>query len=219
MKSNIIFLGISVLEFFILYYMSIYRIKWLHGFVVLNMLMIPVLGGKFVTVFGMTSNIGNLFYAFTCAAQVVLCVVRESKAILNISRSLFAVIFFLIFSQLVVALPVLSFNENFASALARVFTPAPVVIVASFLAFVVSQTFLVRACEKANAEHFVTYGILSILCQLIDTTIFFLIASPIFGKDVIFFAVSGFVIKISLMLIVFPIIKRVSVLIKNGHYQ
>jgi len=199
--------------------MAIYKIKWLHGFVVLNMLMIPILGGKFVTVFGMTSNIGNVFYAFTCVAQIILCTVRESKAILNISRSLFAVIFFLIFSQLVIALPVLPFNEDFASALVRVFTPVLIVVVASFLAFSVSQTFLVKACEKISTEKFIVYIGLSVMCQLLDTVIFFLIASKIFSRDILFFALSGFIMKVSLMLLSFPLVKKVSKLVKKEYYR
>ena len=70
MKSELVFAAILTIEAVALLCASLLsRPTWLNQILILNMVLIVLFGEKLMRVFGLESNVGNVFYATACTAQ------------------------------------------------------------------------------------------------------------------------------------------------------
>ena len=213
MKSEIMLAALFLLELLCLWWASTKQHRWLHGLVIINMVCISIFGEKLVSSFGFVSNVGNICYAFVCVAQINLCIIEKDQknAILNILRALASLLMLLAFSQVIISLPVVSGNEEFSNAAVRVASAAPNIVVASFLAFVVSQTVLIKIFTVSSGSTFLKFVFATVVCQVLDSAIFFPIAFiGNMHSSIIGLAVVGCITKVVVMLLLFPLSYKIS---------
>src|SRR4051812_16094456 len=63
---------IAVIELVCLAFASLLGREYLYGSIVANLILVSVLGAKLVTLFGLTTNVGNVFYAAVFVATYIL---------------------------------------------------------------------------------------------------------------------------------------------------
>lgn len=108
--------------------------------IIINLILIAVFGGKLVSIFGFTSNVGNLFYAAVfLGVQLTLEYYGRKDAIRSVWVSFFAVNFFVLMGQVVLGFQVESASNELAGALKVVFGVVPRVMIASLFGLILSQ--------------------------------------------------------------------------------
>lgn len=180
---------------------------WFHSLLVLNMVLITLFAEKMMAVFCLTSNVGNVFYASACVVQLLICQVEgEQAATLNIPRTLFALIFVLALALVLGSFPSVVGNEEMSAALRRVLSLSPVVIVASFFAFIASQVVLIKTFDWKPARRlFWRFTLAAIACQVVDSLIFFPLAFQSLHLDLLKVTGSGIALKVGVMLGFYPL--------------
>lgn len=144
-----------------------------------NMAMIVIFAPFMITILGYQTNIGSIFYAAVVAGQIFVLErwgplsARESMPLIYLR--LVAILFTCMAIQ---ALPVVPGNETFAEAAKLVSRQQSRVVVAAFSAFALSQLALILTypyCRRTCGP-LVAAFVGMIVCQLIDSPVFYIIA-------------------------------------------
>jgi len=155
---------------------------WLYVFIVMNLALISVAGAKLISVFGLVTNAGNVFFAAVFVATHLLIEHYEKKdGYRTIWLGFFAILFFIIMTQLTLLLAGIVDSSPLESALRTIFGAAPRIAVASIAAYIVSQQVNVRIYaslkERSGGKNlWLRDGIAHIGGQFMDSIIFFSIA-------------------------------------------
>lgn len=164
-------------------------------FVAVNMMLVVLFSQKLFVLFGLTTNVANIFYATVVLAQVLTLYKYGQEAALHTIRlTLFAVLSMLLLSSALAAFPVVQGDEGISAAVSLITNTSLYVVFASLFAFVIAQAVLVRLLDTFS---YTKAAIAVTVTQLVDSLVFFPIAfynTPI--SELYTIAVSGFLFKV-----------------------
>ncbi|TSC82278.1 MAG: hypothetical protein G01um101420_442 [Parcubacteria group bacterium Gr01-1014_20] len=180
--------------------------------IIINLILVAVFGGKLISLFGFTTNVGNIFYAAVfLGVQLTLEYYGRKDAIRSVWVSFFAVNFFVLMGQVVLGFQVEPMSGELASALRVVFGVVPRVTIASLFGLILSQyaniyiyDFVRRRVGEARLWLRSLTAVL--VGQLVDSLVFFSIAflgALEFGT-VLQVMIVGFVIKVLIGVMALP---------------
>ncbi len=199
-------------------------VKRLVGSIALNLILVTIFGSKLVSVFGYTTNIGNIFYACVFLATYFL-LIRQSKeeTMHTIWFGLICLLFFVVLSQLTIYIVGVNPGDKLDMALRTTFDLSIRVTVASALAFMFSQYANIQVYDfinkftKGNYLWIQALGA-TIIAQLIDSCLFFTIAFlDMPGKFLVQAIVTGWIIKIAVIILAIPFFYIDRKLLKNNN--
>lgn len=182
MTNEIIFVTAAILDFALI--ITILRLDKSYMFVViaLNILLVGVFGAKLAPLFGFVTNIGNVFYAAAFfATQLLVERYGKKEAQKSIWIGACSVVFFMLMAQLTILTAGLPATRGVNNAIDVLFAAAPRVALASFIAYVVSQTtniwlFSFIRKKTEGKQLYLRVNTANIVGQAIDSVLFFAIA-------------------------------------------
>lgn len=186
---------------------------YLRGLVILNLLFIALFSAKLITVFGYTSNVGNLHYATAVAIQCLIAHRYGTEAALRtVSTAFFSMsaVAAMCFCLRLSCVPPLTAGDNeYTRAVMLLINQSIYAVAASMAAFAVSQHVLVYLWKSLRERRFfvregnagvemplwLRYFVTVIAVQLVDSAIFFSLLVTGRGVCVLEHAFVGFVLK------------------------
>jgi uncharacterized integral membrane protein (TIGR00697 family) len=186
----------------------------LYSVIIVFLILIAAVGAKIVFFFGHPTNTGNIFYASVFLATYFL-IERFGKreGLYSIGVGIVAVVFFSALIQITIALTGSPATAPINNALATAFGPISRVTLASLCAYALSQSlnvylYLVLKERMQGKYLWLRANICNALAQLLDSTVFFLIAfiglvPPADIWEIIF---TGLFIKIVYMMVASPLL-------------
>lgn len=205
----------AVVELLFLAYASRLSKGWLYGYIVTNLLLITVLGGKMVTVGNFTTNVGNVFYASVFLATYLLLEYHGTAAAYRSVRIAAAMVFlFVLMIHVTLAMTGTFAQREFNEALQTALQPTARVALASILGFILAQHINIWIYDmlkrRAKMKFFwLRVNISNALAQMVDSFVFFLVVflgttsmSAVwsvmllgYGMKIIFVAVGAFALQ------------------------
>lgn len=161
------------------FFMARRGVEWLFGTIILNLVLVGVFGTKLISVFGLVTNVGNVFYACVFFATYFL-LERHNKRIgfKTIWFGVVFVLFFIMASQLTVRFEGLPLSETINNATTIIFAFSPRIVFGSLIAYVFGQYINILIYEQIKVW---THGKFlwlrvngaNIASQLVDSLLFF----------------------------------------------
>ena len=180
---NEIILGfIALIEIIFILRLSKLSCEWFYGFTVVNLLLIAILGGKLISVFGLTTNTGNIFYVSVyLATYMIIEYCGVSMAYRSVWIGAISVFFFTIMAQLVISMQATTEARNIDSAMNLVFQQSIRVSLASIFAFVIAQGANIWLYQKLRERtktklFWLRVAASNMVAQAVDSVLFFTIA-------------------------------------------
>jgi len=175
----------------------------MRGIVVINMILITAFAPKLFSAVGLTSNIGNIFYAAVALIQaLILRMYGKEEALKTIPMTLFALSAFIFLSESLSMYPAIGPAAEYID---KVADSAIGVVAASFLAFAIGQYVYVTVFSWIRAKYQKNVAYLpSVIClQVVDSFIFFPLA---FGSQWDWYGImmAGLLIKIVVGVLFWP---------------
>ena len=186
----------------------------LYSVIIVFLILIAAVGGKTVEFFGHTTNTGNIFYASVfLATYFIIERFGRKEGIYSIWVGITAVLFFTALVRITIALVGSPATASLSDAVAIAFGPVPQVALASICAYALSQSlnvylYLLMKQKMQNKYLWLRANICNALAQLLDSTVFFIIAflgvvAPSSIWDIIF---TGLAIKVVYMIFAAPLL-------------
>lgn len=176
------FLVLAIMELGLIAAVARWGREWLYGGFVMNLFLANTLGVKIVSVFGLETSSGNIFFA---AAIFSLLLLIEIYGVAAARQSVwFGVVsmgMFVITAELVLAAPILPHNQAVAEAMNRIFDFVPQLVIASLAALVVSMNVAIEIYSRLRmrtGDRLLWFRVMAavVVAQLVDSAIFFSIA-------------------------------------------
>lgn len=188
--------------------------SWLYASIILNLTLISILGQKIVSLWGYSTNVGNVFYvSVVFALFLIMEHFGRTAAIRALWLSAGVVAAGMTFMQ--ITLPMQSPEPFLASAdlLSQALVVAPRFAFASITAFLIAQNvciwlYLYQREEIDHLHWWLKAAAVILLVQLLDSLIFFTIAfwGIIPSAAVVEGITAGYVIKSILGLLTIPLL-------------
>lgn len=176
------------------------NISLLQLYIVANMLAIWIFWQKLIEILSIQMNIWTLVYPFAVFAQYILLNLSDEAEVIRSTKYLFIIyLYFTALWFLISLLPMIFGNETISLAISAVAWWSVRIVIAAFIAFVIAQIVLITSYRKY------VYIISTILMQLVDSLFFFWIAF----WWVTSFMLYGFLIKVSVWLLLYPLYRIV----------
>jgi uncharacterized integral membrane protein (TIGR00697 family) len=187
--------------------------KALYGIIALNLILITIFGIKLITVFGLTTNVGNVFYACVFLATHFLLERQDKKKIYRtIGFGVAAVGFFLVLSQLATCFLSTTPGDIVDNSMSSIFTLSPRIALASILAYIFAQFVNIHIYSWLKTKTggnflWLRSNVANILAQLVDSCLFFTIAFLDLPGGVLIQAIfAGWMIKTFVVLMGTPLL-------------
>jgi queuosine precursor transporter len=203
--TNGLILAVGVLlDFMFILVVSRLGKAWLVAAIVLNIILISTFGAKLVTLFGFTTNTGNVFYAAVFfSTQLLVERYGRKEGYKSIWIGATSIIFFILMAQLTILTEGLPQTAGVNQAMETLFEAAPRIALASLLAYIFSQLVNINLYDYLKTKTrgtrpYLRLNISNIAGQLVDSVIFFTIAFYGSLSPVIFFQtlITGFILKV-----------------------
>ncbi len=182
MHNEYVFVLSTLADIIFVFFLARRGVDWLLGSIVVNLLLVAVFGAKIITIFGLTTNAGNVFYASVFLATHFILEKGHRKNGVKIIwyGAVFSILFSLL-SQFGVAFTGISLSSTTNGALSTLFSFSPRIVLASVLAYIFAQyvnVYLYVWFKEWTRGKFLWFRINSanIVAQLVDSLIFFSIA-------------------------------------------
>ena len=156
--------------------------RWLFSTIAVNLILVSVFGSKLITVFGLITNAGNVFYACVFLATYFLLERRDKKNVLQTMWfGVGFVVFFVVMSQFVTHFSSPYPNDAVNDAIQTLFVLSPRIALASILAFIFAQYVNISIytwlkTRMTDKFLWLRSNGANIVGQLIDSSLFFTIA-------------------------------------------
>ncbi len=179
MPNEVIFLILAAVDLFFIFLVARRAPEWLFGTIITNFFLISLFGAKLVTLFGMTTNAGNVFYACIFFATYFIFVYRGKKVAKK--SVVFGAVFMLLFGTLTLLTTLLPGNAASSvvnNALSMLFSFSPRVMIASVVAYIFAQYINIFVFDwvvsrTKGAQYLLAANVANAVGQAIDSTIFF----------------------------------------------
>ena len=188
MSNEWLFVLSALTDILFVFFAARRGVELLLSTVAINLVLIAIFGAKLFTVFGLTTNVGNIFYA--CVFLATYFLLERGGHRLGVKAIWYGaaiVCFFALLSQFAAYFTGLTTSEGINSAVTTLFSFSPRVAFASVLAYIFAQSINIFIFERLKAR---TKGkalwlrsiAANIVAQLVDSLIFF---------SIVFFDLSG----------------------------
>jgi queuosine precursor transporter len=195
---------------------------WLFGTIAINLILVGIFGAKLVSVFGFTTNAGNVFYACVFLATHFI-LEREGRhtglKTIWIGSSL--VLFFVFMSQFASQFAGLPLSETVNTSISTLFSFSARITFASIIAYAFAQYVNVSVYEwlktrtRGNFLWLRSNGA-NVVSQLVDSLLFFTIAFPTLSGPLLVQAILvGWLIKTSVVVIGTPFLYADAYLVRK----
>jgi uncharacterized integral membrane protein (TIGR00697 family) len=185
MSNELLSFVIACIDIVLIFFASQRGLEWLMGSVLVNLVLVQILGTKLITIFGFTTNAGNIFYACVfLATHFILEKYGKKAGVRTVWYGVSCVIFFMIMVQLGTRfvgvtmdnsnIALFSLRVTCASIISYVFAQHINIYIYEWLRIKTKEKFLWVRSNLANG-----------VSQLVDSLLFFSIA---------FFDVTGVVL-------------------------
>lgn len=181
MSNELIFFLTTLLDLsFVLLFFRLGR-RGLLASVVVNVILVATFGAKLISIFGLVTNVGNVFYSSIFLAVNIMVERFGRKEALKAIWSGFAALFvFMLMGQFVVASQGLENTHVVNEAIATLFGFAPRLTFASMFAYIISQHFNLWFYEQLLKKTKLVLGfrnfISTAVAQFFDSLFFFFFA-------------------------------------------
>lgn len=212
--NELLYVGMMILDFTFVVVLSRAGREWLYATIGANMILIGTTGAKLVEVFGVTTNVGNMFYASVFLALLIL-LETDGKAV-AIRATWFGftpLVMFTMLVQIAVALDAREQTYALDAALRTVFQFAPRILLASVFAYFVSTFTAIEISafikETWGAHRLWMRSAAAVIVgQAMDSVIFFSIAflQVVPTAQFIQIMLSGYAIKAAAGLVGVPLL-------------
>lgn len=173
---------LAIVDLCLVFVAARFGMKWLVGTIVMNLLLVTIFGAKLISVFGLVTNAGNVFYACVFfATHFILERGRREEGIGTIWLGSVIVGFFL--AMAVISVEFISYvpGDAVQTAMKTLFEVSPRIALASILAYVFAQYVNVHLytwiCEHTQGKFlWLRSNAANIVGQLVDSCLFFTIA-------------------------------------------
>lgn len=186
----------------------------LYSVIVVFLILIAVVGGKIVLLFGHETNTGNIFYASAFIATYFL-IERHGKreGVRSIWIGVLGLVFFSALLRLALLMVGSGSTADLDTALSSAFLPTARLAVASICGYIVSQTVNVYTYVFLKERYGTRYlwlrtNACNILAQAIDSIIFFTVAfaGVVPPANVLDILITGFIIKTVFVMLASPLL-------------
>lgn len=180
--NELLLLSIAILDLGLVLLMHRLGKKWLYSSIVVNLILISVFGAKLISIFGLVTNSGNVFYAAVFFATYLLIEHHGLSSGVNVVwLGVLSTTFFMVMSQFAAFTVGVGETAEINGAIHTLFTLAPRVALASLVAYVAAQSLnslLYGGFKKRNGKDRLWLRALasSSVAQLLDSILFFSIA-------------------------------------------
>ena len=186
----------------------------LLGLIAVALILIATTGGKLITVFGHTTNAGNIFYAAIFLATYFLIErYGRKEGVRAIWWGAIALLSFLALAELSVAFVGSGETALFDAALFDVFARAPRVAFASLIAYAAAQSlnvYLYGYLKRRLAGRYLWLraNAANALAQVLDSTVFFSVAfvGVVAPPNVLDIILTGYLIKVVFVMLASPLL-------------
>jgi uncharacterized integral membrane protein (TIGR00697 family) len=212
MINELVFILVTLLSLFVvLLFLRIGRV-WLMIVPIFLLIMTNIFAPQMMSAFGFVTTLGVPLYAAIFLATDIISEHWGKKAARRVVWMGFsAQIVFLVFSQLILRVEVLPFSEGVNEALQTLFAFTPRIVLGSMVAYVISQHYDVwvfHLLKKVFRGRHIWFrnNVSTITSQLLDTTIFVVIAFVGVVPNFVSLLIGVWVLKIFVALIDTPFI-------------
>jgi uncharacterized integral membrane protein (TIGR00697 family) len=182
MSNELLFILSALADIIFVFFAARRGIEWLFGTIVANLILIGIFGAKLITVFGLVTNAGNVFYACVFLATHFILEQHGKRAGLNtIWYGVGFMFIFSLLSQVATRFTGLLVSDTANTAITDLFSFSIRIAVASILAYLFAQHVNISLYEWLKVR---TQGRFlwlrsngaNIVAQLVDSLLFFCIA-------------------------------------------
>lgn len=182
MSNEVVFFSTAILD--LLFVLLAWRLgkAWVYITIVVNILLVSTFAAKLVPIFGMVTNAANAFYAAIFIATDILTEHHGKRVgYRSIWMGFLGLVMFVGLGQLVLLFSTIDASAPVSEAMHTLFSAVPRIAAASFIAYLIAQTFDVWFYHwihhKTGPKHLWLRNNLSTMTsQLIDSLIFFTLA-------------------------------------------
>lgn len=206
MSNELLFVLTSLADIFFIFIVSRFKVEWLFATVIANLILVGIFGAKLITIFGLTTNVGNIFYACVFLATHFL-LERYGKGV-GMKTIWFGAIlslFFILMSGLATRFMGIPLNDLANGAILTLFSFSIRITFASILAFIFAQYINIFMYEYLKLHTkgkflWLRSNVANIISQLVDSLIFFTIAFFDLPGTLLFQAIlAGWLIKVTVV--------------------
>ncbi len=182
MSNELLFLLAALVDIVVVFIAARLGREWLLGTILVNLLLIGTFGTKLISIFGLVTNVGNVFYACVfLATHFFIERYGKDAAWQTVWFGVGLVLFFTVMAQFAVNYQGLGLSDAANTASATLFPFSSRVIFASMLAYVFAQyvniSLYVWIRERAHGKFlWLRSSAANITSQLVDSSLFFTIA-------------------------------------------
>jgi queuosine precursor transporter len=191
MSNELLLIILALIDILFVFIVARTAQGWLMGTIVANLVMGSIFGAKLIMAFGLTANVGNIFYA--CVFLATYFILEKQGRSAGMKTVWFGIVWLLVFTvltQIAALLAGSTLNGSVNTAITTLFSSSLRITIASITAYAFAQSINIHIYEWIKAK---TKGKVlwlqsmgaTILSQLVDSMLFFSIA---------FFSASGFVL-------------------------
>lgn len=201
MSNEFLFILSVVVNIVFIFIAARKGIEWLLGAISANLILVGIFGAKLITIFGLTTNVGNIFYACVFLATHFI-IERYGRKVgqKTIWYGLMFILFFVAMSWFATQLIGISTNKVGDNSMGMSFSVR--LIVASMLGYVFSQCVNIAVYDRikiwTNGKFlWLRSNCANIISQFLDSVLFFSIAFfDLSGPVLVQTILAGWIIKI-----------------------
>lgn len=152
-----------------------FGLKGLQIMTIVNLILISFFASKLLTVFGLTSNIGNIFYSMVVVSQgLIFFLYGEEQAKQSIWVAYMGIIATVLLAFFLRLFPTIDGNETYSTLVNSITATQIPIVAASFGSFWVTQRLFIYLAQKWRKKSlWVSYGVSSIIAQVFNSLLFF----------------------------------------------
>lgn len=177
---------------------------WLYGCITVNLLLVSIFGAKLIPVFGLVTNMGNVFYAMVYFGTFLLLEYgAPAPGARIVWTGAVSITLFTILSQVALFVTGSPVSTDLSIALNVVFANSPRIALASIVAFVVAQLVAIRTYRALRVRYghrrwWLRAVLVIVLAQAVDSLIFFTVgfAGILVGAALTQALFGGFMLKV-----------------------
>lgn len=182
MSNEVLFLLSTLVGIFFVTVAARQRSEWLLATIAVNLILVSILGAKLISVFGLVTNAGNIFYACVFLATHFILERQGKKAgFRTIGFGVLIMLSFALLSQLTAHFAGVLASDSANTAVATLFSFSLHITAASIVAYIFAQcvNILIYEWVKRRTKGrslFLRSNCANIVSQLVDSLLFFSIA-------------------------------------------
>ncbi len=181
MSNEFWFFVITVVDlFFVLFAWRLGK-EWLIVTIVVNVILVSTFAAKLIPIFGLVTNVSNTFYAAIFIATDILTEHHGKRVgYRSIWTGFLGLVLFVVMGQAVLQFAAIP-DSGIAGAMQTVFSAVPRIAAASFIAYVIAQSFDVWFFhfiheKTGHGKLWLRNNLSTVVSQLIDSVVFFSLA-------------------------------------------